>query len=137
MSADSIVPCYLRRVSAPAVGETAPDFDVTDTDGASIRVFPGNRLNLYIGWRQEFGNWHAGAAFNRFLQSSTIEGTEKLNDNVLDMALELKGGFGNLTALEEGPIGFPYLVELGYKRTLRGSGTPLHSQLSLSFETYY
>jgi len=51
--------------------------------------------------------------------------------------VRLMVGYGNLTELEQGPIAFPYQVQLRYQQVLAGYDLPLLKQLSLSLQFYF
>lgn len=105
--------------------------------GGSARVHPGHDLRVSLGWAQEFGPVEAGIAGVLFRQGMSRYGGIPRGDDISANSLHLSLGFGNLSALEKGPVDFPYLVRLAYDRTLHGRNTPIHHRVRLNLEFYF
>lgn len=102
-----------------------------------LPVHPGNDVSLFMGWRQEYGPVTTGYGLKLFRQGQSSIAGGKQGDKVVDYAARLELGYGNLTALEQGPIAFPYLLLLGYERTFRGYDTVIRDELQLSLRFYF
>ncbi len=104
-------------------------------DRASLNT--GNRGQFAMGWHQEFGPFLTGLTFlHTTLSQSSLDGLTQ-GDSVTETALRLRVGYGNLDALEAGPIAFPYRVVLQFHQTVQGFNTPLREELTLSLTTYF
>ena len=104
---------------------------------ASVGVKPGNRLGVAVGWEQELGPVATGVTLGHHSQSQSDVGGAKQGDKVQETWLRLKLGFGNLQALETGPLAFPFLLYVQYETTVQGYNTPIRSDARLVLQTYF
>jgi len=105
--------------------------------GGHDSVNPGNDLMASMGWSQEFGRVATELTALVFRQGETRLNTVPQGDGVSSTSVRLMVGYGNLTELEQGPIAFPYQVQLRYQQVLAGYDLPLLKQLSLSLQFYF
>lgn len=110
---------------------------LTDIDGASVGVKPGNRLGVAVGWEQELGPVATGVTLGHHGQSQSEVGGAKQGDKVQETWLRLKLGVGNLQALESGPLAFPFILYVQYETTVQGYNTPIRSDARLVLQTYF
>jgi hypothetical protein len=125
------------RFEFAAALDVHQDAEVKGLDGQNHTLEPGQRADFRIGWEQELGPVLLGFAFTHLLQGQASLDGIRQGDGIVETTGRLVLGFGNLVALEEKPLAFPYLVQLRYDTTLQGYNTPLRNELRLSLLTYF
>ncbi len=125
------------RLELHAELNTSRDSTLVNLEGIPVGVNPGNQVLVRVAWEQEIGSLFTGLGLTRFGQSRSRVNRQLQGDRVIDVSIDLKVGYGNLAALERGPIAFPYLVYLQVDRTVDGFNTPLRSEVKLVFNTYF
>ncbi len=78
-----------------------------------------------------------GVGLRLFDQDDSSENDQQQSDGVQDYSVRLELGFGNLRALEQRPVAFPYQVLLHYEQTFQGFNTPLRREAQLALQTYF
>ncbi len=64
-------------------------------------------------------------------------GGERQGDPVRAQVLRYHFGFGNLAALEQGPVAFPYRINVQFETPLRGSNVPEREGFTVYLQTYF
>ena len=110
---------------------------LTQIDGSSAEVTPGNDLSASLAWAQEFGPVDSLLGLRLLRQGMSRLYGQPQGDDVEELAAQVRVGFGNLRALEAGPLAWPYLVALTYDHGLHGRNTPVRRTFQLSVELYF
>lgn len=110
---------------------------LTDLNGDPVSVFPGNRLLLSLGWEREFGALFTSINARMDSLSRSRVNEETIGDRVKETVVRLRLGTGNLRKLEEGPVGFPFLIYFQFERTVQGYNIPIRSEASVFLKTYF
>jgi hypothetical protein len=110
---------------------------LTLLSGQTSPVNPGNDLLTTLGYSREFGPIATEvSALVLVAGQSKINGTRQ-GDGVTGESLRVMLGYGNLVDLEQGPIAFPYQLQLSFEETLHGSELPIKRELQLSLQFYF
>ncbi|MCZ6728974.1 MAG: hypothetical protein O7C61_04640 [SAR324 cluster bacterium] len=110
---------------------------VETTSGTNQVLTPGNQVRLKLNWSQEIGAVFYGLELDRAVDRANRLDNESLSDKRNSQTLRLQLGFGNLLDLEQGPVDFPYQVQVQVETVERGFNHPFGSAVTLSLLMYF
>jgi len=107
----------------------------TGERGASL--LGGPTYAAYMEWEHEPGAWgYALRLQGKATQDSRIDGVSQ-DDPITELLFHAQISFGNLIALEQAPISFPYQVSLTWDTTLAAYNAPIRDRWGFQFSGYF
>jgi len=116
---------------APMMGK------IRNLEGEEVTYFPGREASLTVGWRQEWGVFsYEVAARREVVTASRYAGKVWYQGGERQLGL-LRLGLGNLSELEDGPLAFPFQLDLETSLAYAGNNQPLDKGYKLILQMFY
>lgn len=130
---------FIRRTHLDVRVEVGVPFTQTMSlvEGGHATVNPGNDLTASLGWTQEFGPVVTGVGASLYRQGASLINHRRQGDTVTAATVRLEVGYGNLTALEQGPVAFPYQARLELDQGLGGYDVPVVQAVHATLRFYF
>lgn len=97
----------------------------------------GNFGQVNLGYFQEIGPAGLGLEVEQFVRGESRLAGVSQDDPVKETLLRLRLAYGNLRALEEGPLDWPYQAHLLVERTLQGFNVIESDGVTLALRWYF
>jgi hypothetical protein len=105
--------------------------------GQRVDIQGAPAVLISVGWEHEPGAWGYGFRIDQRTTLQTRIGGEAQNDPVKEWVFHAQIGLGNLIALENAPIRFPYQTQLTWDTTFFAYNAPIRDRWGFQFITYF
>ncbi|MDH5560562.1 MAG: hypothetical protein OEY59_06860 [Deltaproteobacteria bacterium] len=109
----------------------------TDQQAAELETFRGKQKKGIAAIQSNFGLFHYGLGYRWEAKDATLVNQISQLDQTLFYALELFGGIGNLSRLEDSSVVLPWELEIGVAKVIRGIHAKEDSGLTVKANLFF